>query len=632
MPLFLRRFTILLFLLNVYSISSIAQTRFDDIELNLNELSKKVPGLNFTVNLSVNGTTLQEFLRSIAVANDINLSVDPALTTKITNNFSNVKVTDVLVFLCKKYDLDVKFAGSIIEVIPFSDKTPLPAKTLSINYSQQGDLLSYDFKDDSLVNIAKEITKRSGKNILVTPELNAKTVSGFIKDLKFDIALDKLALTNDLKISSDDGTVFLIEKKERDSQGSKNNSGGNKPFSGNLYNNGGLSISIIQDSLLNVAAAGNPIMDVLNVTSKMLKKRFFLYSEIKGSTSLSVTDVSFDQFLSHLLNNTDYTFKKTGELYLFGERNLEGLRETKTIQLKYRTADKMIDVIPAEMKKGVELKPFPDLNSIIVSGSNPRIEEIEKFLADVDKVVPVVLIEVMIVDVRNSRTVSSGIQAGIGDKSVTTQGTVYPGMDVTLSSQSVNNLISGLTGLGSVNLGKVTPNFYLKLKLLEEQGYLKLRSTPKLATLNGHEAKLSIGRTEYYQESQTTVIGAVNTGTQTAISYKPVTADLAVTINPMVSGDEQITLEVNVKQSSFTERIAPTAPPGTISRDFQSLIRVRNEEMIILGGLEENSNTDTGSGVPLLSRIPVLKWFFGSRTKGKGENKLIIFIKPTVIY
>ena len=78
--------------------------------------------------------------------------------------------------------------------------------------------------------------------------------------------------------------------------------------------------------------------------------------------------------------------------------------------------------------------------------------------------------------------------------------------------------------------------------------------------------------------------------------------------------------------------ISTTAPPGTINRDFQSLIRVKNGEMIMLGGLEENTNSSSGRGLPLISRIPVLKWIFGNRTKSKSENKLTIFIKPTIIY
>ena len=90
-------------------------------------------------------------------------------------------------------------------------------------------------------------------------------------------------------------------------------------------------------------------------------------------------------------------------------------------------------------------------------------------------------------------------------------------------------------------------------------------------------------------------------------------------------------MEIHVKQSTFTTRISPTAPPGTINRDFKSLLRIKNNEMIMLGGLEEKGSDETGSGLPLLSRIPVLKWFFGTRSKTKKDNKLTLFIRPVVV-
>ena len=62
------------------------------------------------------------------------------------------------------------------------------------------------------------------------------------------------------------------------------------------------------------------------------------------------------------------------------------------------------------------------------------------------------------------------------------------------------------------------------------------------------------------------------------------------------------------------------------------MVRVKDQNMIILGGLEESSTTSKGSGVPILSRIPILKWFFSSRSKTVEKTKLVIFIKPTVIY
>ncbi len=92
-------------------------------------------------------------------------------------------------------------------------------------------------------------------------------------------------------------------------------------------------------------------------------------------------------------------------------------------------------------------------------------------------------------------------------------------------------------------------------------------------------------------------------------------------------------LEIEVNQSDFTgKKISATAPPGTVTRKFKSIIRVKNEEMVILGGLENNRVERSGSGLPFINRVPVLKYIFGNRTALKAKSKLTIFIKPTIQY
>lgn len=638
----LKKGYLLILILNVIillSTNSFAQDRFSIIESQLKELSKKTPGLLENVEISVTNASLPEFLKTIATTHNLNLNVDVGIDAKVSNSFSNVSVIDVLIFVCRNYSLDVNYTGTIISFskysAPVKEDAPKPVvqKVIKVSYDTKNDLLNMDIKDDTLYAVAKEISKATGKNLVVSPELNSKLVSAYVQNLSFAKGILNLAYGNDLKITLNDDGIFLIEKKDKEVN---TQVAGNRPKTGKSEKKSstvdGLTFQLHEDSTITVKAENVAIEEILDHSFTKLNYNYFLFSEIKGSSNMNVANVSFDDFLKLLFNATDFTYKKVENIYLLGDRTIEGLRQTKLFQLRYRTAEKLVDVIPAELKKNVDVKAFPELNSIILSGSQPKIEEMELFLMEIDKVVPVVLIEVLIVDIQNTRTVSTGIEAGLGNNPSTTSGKIFPSIDLSLNSSSINNLITGINGWGVVNLGKVTPNFYLNIKALEQQGYLKLRSTPKLATLNGHEAKLSIGRTEYYLESSTTIVGSVTTGTQTAVSYKPISADLAITINPMVSGDEQITLNIGVKQSNFTTRISPTAPPGTITRDFQSLVRVKNEEMVILGGLEENTSSDVGSGVPLLSRIPILKWFFSSRTKAKNKNKLTIFIKPTVVY
>lgn len=609
-----------------------AQDRFTVIEQKLKALSAETPGLNNKVDFSVNDVSIQEFIRGLAVSNSLNVSVEPSLNVKIYNNFSNVTVTDVLLFLCRKYELDVTFIGNIMafsKYVPPPEPVQAPTKKLpKILWDADKSLLSFDLSNDSLPLVAKELTRITKKNIVFSPDIGNKMLNGYIESMPVDKALDKLAFANDFKVTPGDDNYFLLEKKDKDgTQGG--NKGGNK---NNANLPAGLSFKV-SGGRVSIDAVNTPIADVVGAVSKELGYDFFLFSELKGTTTMKMQDASYEDFLKYVFNGTDFTYKKQNNRYLIGDRNLEGLRVTKVIQMRYRTVDKMLDFIPGDLKKNVDLKVFPDLNSIILSGSQPRIEEIEAFLRDVDKVVPVVLIEVIIVDVSNTYTLSTGIEAGLKNANTQpSQNTVMPGVDVTVDANTINSVLTAINGLGVINLGMVGPDFYVRLRALEEQGILKVRSTPKLSTLNGNEAKMSIGRTEYYLEESNNVIGSQNPQNIITRTFKPVTADLAVTVNPMVSGDEQITLNVTVKQSSFTARITSTAPPGQISRNFESMIRVKNQEMVLLGGLEETSLNETGKGTPVLSRIPVLKWLFSSRIRAKSRTKLAIFVKPTVIY
>lgn len=628
-----QKWWIALFLL--FALNSVnGQDRFTALEGKLNDLGRSFPGLDEKVKASVNGVPIQEFIRGVAEANNLNINVDPNLKVQITQNFTNVTVTDVLLFLCRKYELDITFVGSIMAItqyqIPVVEVPKPKTKTLNIRYDSTGNLLSLDLKNDTLYAVAKEITKKSGKNVIYSPDVSNNLITVYEQNTPFSEALDLMAFANSLKVTATDQGYYLLEKKDAVSSAVNNATTTGKGKNRKVKGTDGLKIDVI-NNLISVDAANVPITDIVNDVSAELGINYFLFNEPKGNATFTIKNLTYEDFLNYLFNGTDYTFKRDENTYLIGDRNTEQIRNTRVVPLKYRTIDKVIDLIPADLKKGVEIKTFTDINSLIISGSLPRIQELEAFLRDIDRVVPNISIEVIIVDVSNTKSLSTKIETGL-KSGVQTGGTVFPSLDMTLSSASINNVLLGLTGISSVVLGRVTPNFYLNLKLLEEQGVLKVRSTPKLATLNGHEATLSIGKTEYYLEVQNQVFGGTNTSVASQQQYKSVNADLSVKINPIVSGDEQITLEIQVKQSNFTARISPTAPPGTVTRDFKSLIRVKNEEMILLGGLEEDSNNDSGSGVPFLSRIPVIKWFFSSRTKSKKKSTLNIFIKPTVIY
>ncbi|MGE0562538.1 MAG: type II secretion system protein GspD [Flavobacteriales bacterium] len=620
----------------LFSQQVLADDRIKQIETKLNALTTEIPGLEETVEMSVSGVSIQEFMRGLADAHKLNVSVDPSIKQSIVNNFVNATVSDVLIFICKEYSLDINFIGNIMSIVKYDKPKEVATKTFQVDYNNITDKLSLDLKDSPIEEVVKVITQKSAKNVVLAAGVAPKEVSVYLQNMPFDNALENLGVANDLEVTKTKDNTYVIQRANQEpaTQNNSNNFNTNplKTSSNTSKKMSGFSYEAKKRTDVSVIGVDVLIEDVIKSVSKDLGIDYFFVSEIKDKTTINVSSTSFNELLDNMFNGTSLTYDIKNGIYVFGKRDTEGLRVTKVIQLQHRSVAKVVEVIPDDIKKGVSVKEFVDLNSLILSGSHPQIQEIENFILKIDKIVPVVLIEVMIVDYSNNRTNTTGIEMGLGENPATTKGTVFPEANMNLNSTSINNLIESFNGYGILNLGKVTPNFYVNIKALETQGVLRVKSTPKLATLNGSEATMKIGNTEYYVEQTTNTLANQTTQTINTRVYKSVNADLSITIKPFVSGDDQITMEISVSQSDFTEKIEPGAPPGTVSRDFTSLIRVKDQEMVLLGGLEEKAIRESGRGVPFLSRIPIIKWFFSSRTREKSKTKLNIFIKPTVIY
>lgn len=636
--------------------------RFVALEEKLNDLKKEVPGLNEKVDFAISGASIQEFIKTLAESNNLNVSVDPSLNMRVHNNFTNERVLTILLFLCKEYDLDIRFVGTIMSfykyVPPEVAKVALPPKEIKANYNNYSQLLTLDLKNDTLEQVVKKITQVTRKNVILSSGLNNKVVSVYIEDAPLENALKKMAYANNLKVLKTEDDFFVIKSPEegedllsektnkrrvvpRPVANTNNNANQSSQMNGNTTaGQGGAGASSLYtdviDSLgkkrITVEAVNTPIIEVIKNVAQLTGDGYFVFSDLKGNTTTSVYNVLFDEFLNYVLQGTEYTYKKDQGLFLIGERKLEGLRANKVVQLQYRSVDKMMEVIPADIKKNVEVKEFKELNSILLTGSLPQIQEIEAFMKELDRVVPMVMIEVLLLDVRKSRTVKTGISAGLGDSSVTTKGTFLPGFDMTLSSSSINDFLNYLGTNNSINIGRVTPKFYAGISALEDNSNVEVRSMPKLSTLNGHDANLSIGSTRYYYVETQNTLGSLTTNTIKTRQWNPVQASLDINIKPLVSGDDQVTLEIDVSISDFLDSPNSSAPPPASTSKFKSLIRVKNEEMIALGGIERIEKSKKGSGVPILSRIPILKWIFSSRTNSKNKVVSIVFIKPVIIY
>lgn len=447
-----------------------------------------------------------------------------------------------------------------------------------------------------------------------------------------------------------------------------------------------------QDLNLSVYFSSNP--EQLGTTT--IKSESILFDDLlstifEGTARIQETSTTVNTAdLNSFEEKKNFTFRKVDDMYFFGTSDQLSVRESQIIPLKHRSielleepegrtdsfrsagrtinanqnfingtnpsfvnqpniarpniqdaqfssfdnpAESLLSIIPEEVKADLEINVDFELNSFLVTGSPVNIARFSRFVQKIDNPVPVVLIEVMLIEVRKSTIVETGINWGLGSEPTQTSGSVFPTTDLTLGANTVNRIIGGFDGFGSLNIGRVVPEFFAQIKAMEENGNLKIRSAPRLSTLNGHRATLSIGETDYYVVTSQNFFGSQIPTTSEVRNYLPVDAELALSIKPLVSADGNVTLDIHVVQSNFSgERIEEDAPPGITSREFSSIVRMKNQDLAVLGGLEENLNNDSGSGVPFLARVPIIKYLFSKRRREASKQKLTILIKPTIIY
>ncbi len=713
-------------------------SRIQSIKNQLEILSVDNAGLTEQVKteISVSNISLSNFLLAISEIHKVNINLEPDLNQiTIVNNFSNVTVADLLVFLCKEYSLTIDFTGNILSIKKHIPPIEIPEeRIIPIVFTPKDSTITIDAKEDKLYDVFKRIMDESGKNLVFAPGMENKTLTSYIKDMPFDAAMDKLALANNLFVEITKDHFYVFEDV------TVTNNANGKP-KGSRRNTTSFKILDHDRKLLEVDFVNTPIADIISDIGTELNIDIFTATPLQnaGTVTFKTKSISFDELLIKIFESQSvsniaapldanlnpnrnkanpnqnspnpsgdvlqsFTFKKEGNTYFFGTENQLSVRKVEIIHLISRTVEifadpsgggnrtrsvgrtsryqngynnsnygnsnnnytnqfdnnigvtnrtnresintnsqtgfsdsgnkgeALLSILPDDIKQGLDVKIDYELNSFYVMGSSEKIERFKEFIKKIDKPVPVILIEVMLIEVSRNSNIETGVSWGIGEKSTETKGGIYPKTDLTLGAKTINKVLNGFDGFGHINLGKVIPNFFATIKAMESNGNIKIRSTPKLSTLNGHRASFSNGQTSYYAVTQRNIYGTDNPQTSEITNYEPIDAELGLTIKPLVSGDGQVTLDIYVVQSSFGLRIAEDAPPDLNSREFSSIIRVQDQDIVVLGGLEELEKNDSGSGVPFLARVPIIKWLFSQRKRTDSKSKLTVLIKPTVIY
>ena len=384
-----------------------------------------------------------------------------------------------------------------------------------------------------------------------------------------------------------------------------------------------------------------------------------------GTVNLRIKKATLDEVFDALFSGTEYTYKQkavhavTAErseqsgdkvFYLIGTGDLamgiiNPLTVSQKIPLNYLDATKIVELLPTTIPDA-NITVIEDQNAIAVIGTPEMIDFLSDYLSKIDSPTPQVVIEALLLELTGGSTKDLGIEWSANKDRSFLQ--LSPGVNFVFDS-----------------LEKVPDAFDASLNALLTENKARILSSPRVAVLSGQQAIIDVGVRYLFQTPMPIYSGAYgfpiegaipgryNTDRSTTQQRESRTGNYQLGALPYQSGgytrqnfstiDTGITLDITPwvnNAGEITMTIAPkildadkiTAEESRIAdRTIDTVIRVKDGGMIVIGGLLQKKTLTREDKVPVLSNIPLMGRLFSKSHKIENESELIIVIKPRII-
>lgn len=295
----------------------------------------------------------------------------------------------------------------------------------------------------------------------------------------------------------------------------------------------------------------------------------------------------------------------------------------------------------------------PQAGLVVVRAMPGELRDVEMFLESAQSSLHrQVIIEAKVIEVQLNDSHQAGINWAKLEENGTRRnfGSQFELVDGSseIVDRSGNLLTSGLTstralpGFGNLfALGTASDDFALIIRLLDQQGDVNVLSSPRVSTVNNQQAVIKVGSDEFFvtEVASTTVTGTTTTTTP-QIVLTPFFSGIALDVTPQINEKGEVILHIHPSISEVTDQIKEITVSGedqslplafSTVRETDSVVRAKSGEVIIIGGLMQNQNSDTVGGVPGLSKVPLLGRLFQQTQRTSKRSELVILLKPIVI-
>jgi type II secretory pathway component GspD/PulD (secretin) len=593
----------------------------DPLELIPVADSMKVPVLDFK------NTDIRDVLRAIGMQYNVNIYLEPEVKGPISLYLTDIKVKNAIDFIVKRMGYAYIVENGIVKV--FKNEPPPPAKPAepAVVFSVKSGLLTVDLKNIPAERVARLFTDSAGMNVVLDGTAS-KDITSHLVNVDVKRALKVLFESNGYDVKTIDDVHYVSMQNWSSEQ------------NGGQQQNRRLGISLSKDKRVSMEVDDAPLDQTIRTIAVQSGINIFIYDKLSGSISAKCDSLFIDDAFRFLLQNTKYTFWKDRGIYFIGSQEMSEQKTTLVIPLRHIMAEeaKITKVLPPNISKNAVIKFDNEHNTLIVIGSFDVVAQTQEFIDKIDKPVPQVLIEALVVDFNLDKIREFGVTAFTGGSDSTgswTSEQFLPGIDLKpgrMKTAEVLNEVLKFVGIDKIV--RLPKNFRSSIQALETSNIVKVHSTPQIATINGNPASITIGETRYYkltkETKSATITGDNVLGTDERFEVLKFNTQLEVT--PWVMDGGYVTVKIRPEFNIPRAGGDGSKPPNVDTRVLESMVRLKDGQTIVLGGQRQTENVVKAQGVPFLSSIPILGVLFSHRSTSKIETQMMIFLTPHVYY
>ncbi len=417
------------------------------------------------------------------------------------------------------------------------------------------------------------------------------------------------------------------------------------------------------------------IKNVFRILKEVSGKNFAIDTDVKGKVTMTLENpVPWDQVLELILKMNQLGKIVEGDiirittLETLAQEDVRQRAELKAAQeaQEQETAFEplLTEYIPVNYSKAQDLLPHLEkiqskergglsvdgrTNQIIMTDVAQKIKQAKKIVKQLDKVTPQVIIEARIVEASTNLARQMGVQWGalrgtypssnlnknvwgnyvdVGDTTYGIPGVIDPIQNFTEAPRTSGANIelnlpvaaAGLIGFNFAQVAGIPLLLNATLMAMESRGEVKIISSPKIVTLDNETAIITQG-TKIFEQ---TLDPSGNT--------VPVerNVELRLEVTPHVTPDDRISLKIEIKK----EDLGPQVDGSTsiLTKTAITKLLVNDGDTVIIGGIIKTTRSKDYTGIPGLSKIPILGWLFRSNTRSENKEELLIFITPKIVH